>query len=100
MTKKGSNIRLFLGCLKKGMVETHFLQSAKWKEDILLGQNNLIETLFQGKPYVGKAVEGVEITQQQLNNLSNEVKNALQTYCPELQADNVELFLFPEALFK
>jgi hypothetical protein len=100
MNTSGSYIRLFLGCLKKGTIETHFLQSSKWKEDVLIGQNSLIETQFQNKTYIGISFEGVEMTHEQLENFTAEVKNTLHAYIPELQTEYLELYLFPQLLLK
>jgi hypothetical protein len=88
-------IKIFIGYLENGEIKMYLNQSSNWKEAKILQVNDLIETLFQSREYIGKFIES-SLTYEELRQKEKEIRNHLQVYCPKLNLDKHNLCIFPQ----
>ncbi len=88
-------IRIFIGIIQNNEVKMHLRQSAKWKEDKILGTLPLVESQWQEKDYIGFFIPS-SLTYVQLKEKEEEIKTQLQIYCPKLNLAPHSVYLFSQ----
>lgn len=96
MDKKGYFFKLFLGYLITSELKMHLNQSSNWKEDKLSFLNELQETRFQEKDYVGYFIESPLISSYEISEEQQKLKKKLQHYCPKLNTEKQPVYIFSE----
>lgn len=90
--------RIFLGFLLTKEIKLHLSQSPSWKEAKLLGTQELIETQFQEKDYLGQFISQ-RLSCAQLKKLNLEIRSQLHQFCPKLDLEKQHSFLFSQLFF-
>lgn len=88
-------IRIFLGFIQNKEIKIHLNQSLSWQEAKTIGQEELKETNWEQKEYIGLFIPSL-LTYAQIKEKEKEIKTQLQLYCPKLNLDKHSSYLFPQ----
>jgi hypothetical protein len=88
------DVRIFLGYLLNSEIKMYLNQSSQWKE-VKWQTQQLVEAHFEEKTYIGFFIENA-LNDEQIKKKECEVKVLLQLYCPKLNLDKYDAYLFPQ----
>lgn len=87
--------RIFLGFLLANELLLFLNQSKEWREAKILGNTPLKETHYQGKTYIGMSLPSI-LNCDEIKEKEKEIKTLMQLYCPRLDVDRQNAYLFSE----
>jgi len=91
-------VRLFAGCQLTSEIRMYLKQSASWKQ-AQIGDSDvrdIVETHYQEKDYLGRYIRKQSLTLKELYEIEGSIRKALTTYCPELSAETLKIYVFPQ----
>lgn len=91
--------KIFVGCLLTPDLKLHLTQSQSWKQAAigrLPESEDLIETHFQEKDYLGIFIPHDKPTVLDLKKVEVLVKDKFFSYCPELGNPPLKIYIFPQ----
>ena len=94
-------VMIFLGSLVTAELRMHLNTSIKWKHANILhlaDPAKLALIHFQGQDYIGCYRNNSALTLTQLKALEQQIQVTLRTYCPDLETEKMETFVFPQVL--
>lgn len=75
----------------------HLRTSQAWKNaSIEKKQDDLIETHFQGKDYIGRYLDQEMITIAELHAFQKQIAQTLHFYCLGMRLHNFHIHIFPQ----
>lgn len=92
-------VKLFVGYMLTAEIKMLLNQSNEWKQASLVknsSRENLVETHFQEKDYIGRYLEYKMLTIKDLKEEASFAKLTLQRYCPDLNVDTLKICIFPQ----
>ena len=88
-------VRGFLGLLVTSELKMHLKQSSVWQRAKSSGENRLWEANYEGSEYLGLPLS-FPLKFTQLKELEEQLKLALQEYCPKLNILGHKIYLFTQ----
>ncbi len=87
--------KIFIGCLVTSELKMYLRESLAWKQ-ANIGKRELIEVHCQGKDFIGHFIEKKMLTLSELKPLEQQIREALQLYCPEINGEMLMINLFAQ----
>ncbi len=97
--EKGLAVKIFAGFVLNSELRMQLSQSDRWKHanlGSLATPGDLKEVPHKGKSYIGAYCQQIEQTLPELWQQEAALRQKLREYCPEFDADNVHLYVFPQ----
>lgn len=90
--------RLFVGCLMTSELRLQLDQSHEWKQAKIgpLEENNLVETHFHEKNYIGFFLVNNHVTLSELRQVEDKIFKALNAYCPQFASEKIRVLVFSQ----
>jgi len=88
-------VKNFLGFIQTSEMRMYLNRSFTWQEAQLSEYLLLKQAAWQNKLYIGYYLSPF-IPCSELKRLENQVKSDIQLYCPKMNLDQHQLFLFPQ----
>jgi len=93
----GINFRLFAGCLMTSELRMQLNQSSLWKQaKIAPSLQDLIETHFQEKDFIGLFLQSDKIQLEELRQIEKKISQVLKTYCPQFPSEKIKILVFSQ----
>lgn len=93
-------IKLFAGLYLSSEIRMNLNQSKIWKQASIASgdkaHSELIEVHHHGKDYLGCYLPSPKITLAQLNEINDQIKMSLKSYCPDLDPENAKVCIFAQ----
>jgi hypothetical protein len=92
-------IKLFVGILFTSEIRMHINENIVWKERTLKGNQqaaDLQEVHYHGKDYLGFYAAHETLSLNQMRDVETEIQKRISNYCPLLQKENPQIFIFPQ----
>jgi hypothetical protein len=93
------NLKIFVGFRINSEIRMHLNYSDEWKQELIIRDakgERLEEIRYQEKQYIGILLPNQRIPLYELRNYQEKIRNVLYKYCPELNTETVELYVFPQ----
>lgn len=90
--------KLFLGCVITAELRMHLQQSLLWKQAKigLHDQEDLIETHFNHKDYIGFYHPQDKVSFPNLKEIENHILEKLKSYCPHFPSEKIRILVFSQ----
>lgn len=93
-------VKIFIGFLVNPELKANLIHSLGWKEAAILratDQNQLLETNFHNKSYIGIYGDDRSMTLAYLHEIQSLLRAQLHEYCPKLPGiEKLPIFVFPQ----
>lgn len=93
------NLKIFLGFRINSEIRMHLNYSDEWKHEQIMRDargDKLEEIRYQEKQYIGILLPNQRIPLNELRSYQERICHALHRYCPELNTETIELYVFPQ----
>lgn len=90
--------KLFAGCVITSELRLQLDQSPLWKQ-AKIGpaiQNDLVETHFNEKNYIGLFLTHDQITLSELKLIEDKILHAINAYCPQFASEKIKVLVFSQ----
>ncbi|MFA6916574.1 MAG: hypothetical protein WC222_09270 [Parachlamydiales bacterium] len=93
-------VKIFIGFLVNPELKANLAHSLGWKEAAILratDQNQLLETSYHNKSYIGFYGDDKLLTLAYIHDIQNLLRTQLHEYCPKLiGVEKMPIFVFPQ----
>lgn len=89
-------IKFFIGCPLTSELRMHLKESNAWNQASIDPDRKLIESRFQKHDYLGRYYDGQQLELHELKQIAAEVRFNMQKFCPKLNSERLEIFVFPQ----
>ena len=96
-SENGIEFKLFVGCPINAELRLHLDRSSLWKEaKILQSSEDLIETHFNQKEYIGFFLKQDKPTLSELQEIEMKILQTLKSYCPQFASEKIRILVFSQ----
>lgn len=93
-------VKIFIGFNVNPEIRANLMHSLGWKEAGILratDQNQLIETSFHNKSYIGLYGDEKQLTLSYIHEIQELLRAQLREYCPKLVGiEKLAIYVFPQ----
>jgi hypothetical protein len=96
-TENKIKFKLFVGCLITSDMRLHLNQSPLWKRaKIIHDQNDLVETHFHDKDYIGLFLPENKINLSELKEIEKQILAIFKEYLPQFSSEKIKILVFSQ----
>lgn len=95
-TKNRVTVKLFAGFELTTDLRIQFNQNSEWKQAVVSNTTPLKSVCFHEKDYIGLYLEQNTAPLKRLMELSQQMKQVIEEYCPEINTDKLKPVIFPQ----
>lgn len=93
------NTKLFAGCHINSELRMYLNQSIQWKHAMILtpsAERTWQEIHYHGKDYFGLYIDSKKVSVKDLTAIQQNIRESLKNYCPDVEAENIKVCIFPQ----